>query len=59
MKINYILRRGEHEKVETLFFENPKLDTEIYTFCKSNQEYNQAESAYEAMMGDLRAKLGF
>ena len=47
------------KKVETLFFENPKLDTEIYTFCKSNQEYNQAESAYEAMMGDLRAKLGF
>ena len=45
--------------LNSVFFDNPQLSSEVYTYCKSLPEYNEAEREYAAMLEKLKNLLGW
>ena len=45
--------------IESLFCSNPDLSHQIYTYCKTNPEFMEAEAEYDALLQSLEQTLGY
>ena len=45
--------------IESLFCSNPDLSHQIYTYCKANPEFMEAEAEYDALLQSLEQTLGY
>ena len=47
------------ESIDSLFCNNPDLSHQIYTYCKANPEFMEAEAEYDALLQSLEQNLGY
>ena len=47
------------ESIDSLFCNNPDLSHRIYTYCKANPEFMEAEAEYDALLQSLEQTLGY
>ena len=45
------------ESIDSLFCNNPDLSHQIYTYCKANPEFMEAEAEYDALLQSLEQTL--
>ena len=45
--------------IESLFCSNPDLSHRVYTYCKANPEFMEAEAEYDALLQSLEQTLGY
>ena len=47
------------ESIDSLFCNNPDLSHQIYTYCKANPEFMEAEAEYDALLQSLEQTLRY
>ena len=47
------------ESIDSLFCNNPDLSHRIYTYCKADPEFMEAEAEYDALLQSLEQTLGY
>ena len=47
------------ESIDSLFCNNPDLSHRIYTYCKADPEFMEAEVEYDALLQSLEQTLGY
>ena len=47
------------KSIDSLFCNNPDLSHQIYTYCKANPEFMEAEAEYDALLQSLEQNLGY
>ena len=47
------------ESIDSLFCNNPDLSHRVYTYCKANPEFMEAEAEYDALLQSLEQTPGY